>query len=102
VNSTESNIICASKEQIDSKINGGFLSMYSTNYIKVMNDLSNPVHMFMQDYYNSIGSDFSYTLNINLKQLEVMTDTGFMLENFVGIKKPYFDKPDYLFFNCVY
>jgi len=98
VNSTENNNHCKSELDIDSKINGGVLSMYSMNSNLNLKSFEDPVILDYDNIFYSLNSEFTFTLFIQLRNLEIITDHGFILEEISDIKKFYMDKPHLLYY----
>lgn len=98
VNTTINNNHCKSENEIDSKINGGVLSMYSLNSNLNLKSFEEPIKIDYDNIFYSLNSEFTFTLFIQLRKLEIITDHGFILEQFSDMNKYYIDKPHLLYY----
>ena len=98
VNSTENNNFCKPIEEIDEKINGGVISMYSTNYLLDLKDFDSPAKLNFNNIFYSLNTDFTFTLFIQLRKIEIYTDAGFIFEDISMISKFYVDTPHLLYY----
>lgn len=97
-NSTQSSQICKSEAEIDRKIEGGVLSVYSENHILDMNNYDAPVRRFFDDIFYSLNIDFTFTLFISLRPLEFISDGGFILRDEATLFTSYADDPHILYY----
>lgn len=98
VNTTINNNHCKSENEIDSKVNGGVLSMYSLNSNLNLKNFDEPIKIDYDNIFYSLNSEFTFTLFIQLRKLEIITDHGFILEQFSDMNKYYIDKPHLLYY----
>lgn len=98
VNTTANNNHCLPLEDINKYIQGGILSMFTTNSFLNLNDAENPVEVKLQNWYNSLNTDFTYDYFYNLKQLTFEDDKGFLLQD-INVKSYFFfENPLILYF----
>ena len=98
VNSTENNNHCLPIEQIEDKLTGGVLSMYSENHILDINNFETPLKRYFKDIFYSLNIDFTFTLNITLKPIQFITDSGFILQNISELSTTYLENSHILYY----
>lgn len=97
-NSTENNNHCLPNEEINNYIQGGILSMFTTNSFLNLNDAENPVEVKLQNWYNSLNIDFTYDYFYSVKELAFEDDKGFLLQD-INVKSYfYFENPLILYY----
>ena len=98
VNSTENNNHCMPIEQIDDKLTGGMLSTYSENHLLDINNFESPLKRYFKDIFYSLNIEFTFTLNIILKPIQFITDSGFILQNVSELSKTYLENSYLLYY----
>lgn len=98
INSTQNSNNCKPTQEIESKLNGGIISLFSKNYLLDLKDLDNPAKLIYDDIYYSLNSDFTFSLFIQLRKMDISTDNGFILENISYDNKFYADQPHILYY----
>lgn len=79
-NSTESDIICKTQEEIDKKLQGGF---FVINYIDTIfdhKDYENPYKYIRKNYYTSMSNKFVKSITFWLRNIDYITDGGILFE----------------------
>lgn len=87
VNSTTNNK-CLPQDEINSYIQNGVFSLYSSEYIIDQNNYTTPLKKYLRDIYTYTSSDNGVSIMINYGQLTFSTDTGSMFQNFESIVQP--------------
>lgn len=98
INSTLNNNLCLSESDIDLKINGGIIGMFSQNYILNTKSFESPVVPHLDDIYYSLNADLTFDLTIGLKPLLINSDLGFIFKAEEELTKFYSDSPLQLLF----
>ena len=88
VNSTESQIICQSKDTIDKFIQNGVLSMYASDYIIDQKNFEKPTKKFFRDVYNYLSSHDGLIYVIAYGDFKFQTDAGLILQSYDQMKIP--------------
>lgn len=97
-NTTENNDHCLPEEEIVDYLQGGYLSMYTTNSFLDFNNETSPVTLKLSDWFNSINIDLTYDYVYNIKSLLFQDDHGFLLENIQESEFPYYASPSILYY----
>lgn len=98
VNTTLNNNHCFPEEIIDSYVQGGILSMFTTNSFLDMNSPDNPVVLKLQNLIASLNLNFTFSYFYKIKSLKFVDDKGFLLQDFKESYFPYFDNPIILYY----
>jgi len=80
-NSTESNIICKSSEEIQKTLAGGFFVVNHIDTIFEPKNFKNPRKYFRRNYYTTMSNSYFKELNFYFKNIEYNTDQGFLMED---------------------
>ena len=81
VNSTRNNNKCKSREEIEEKLNGGYLGMFITDYSVVPDNFENPKSIYGKNVFTSISGKQYTDIWLYLKQMVINTDTGLVIKN---------------------
>ena len=84
---------CATDNEIKSKLNGGYIGIFMTDFNVLPNNYSNPSNIFGTNVYNAFSIKNHIDYWIYLKPIEVITDNGYFMQN---KKKDDFFGLDYL------
>lgn len=98
VNSTLNNNNCLPEAELNKYLQGGILSMFTTNSFLNLNDPKKPVETKLQNWYNSLNLDFTYDYFYNLKELTFEDDQGFLLKDSTKASYFYYDNPLILYY----
>ena len=98
VNSTENNNHCLPIEQIEDNLTGGMLSVYSENHILDIDNFESPLKRYFNDIFYALNIDFTFTLNITLKPILFITDSGFILQSINQLSSTYLDDSRILYY----
>ena len=81
-NKTDDNLNkCASENEIKSRLNGGYIGIFMTDFNVIPNNYSNPSNIFGTNVYNSFSIRNHVDYWMYLKPIEVITDNGYFMEN---------------------
>ena len=81
-NKTEDNLNkCASENEIKSRLNGGYIGIFMTDFNVIPTNYSNPSNIFGTNVYNSFSIRNHVDYWMYLKPIEVITDNGYFMEN---------------------
>ena len=81
-NKTEDNLNkCASESEIKSRLNGGYIGIFMTDFNVIPTNYSNPSNIFGTNVYNSFSIRNHVDYWMYLKPIEVITDNGYFMEN---------------------
>ena len=81
-NKTEDNLNkCASENEIKSRLNGGYIGIFMTDFNVIPTNFSNPSNIFGTNVYNSFSIKNHVDYWMYLKPIEVITDNGYFMEN---------------------
>jgi hypothetical protein len=96
-NSTKSEIICASPEEISEFVatKPFTWNIYAQNSIINTQNYTDPISYFLLNLYKNIRVDVAKMYNVFLRRQEVETDVGIMLEDLITKFSISFDSADY-------
>lgn len=81
-NSSDSNIICKSEEEINEKINGFWFEMFFLDHFVDIYNYSSPIQTFSNSLYSMVTPDFYKSLNVYYNGITVNTDRGVLFDRF--------------------
>lgn len=97
-NSTENSNHCKPQDEIDEKLQGGVLSIFSVNHILEMNNYDSPVRRIFENIFNSLNIEITFTMFIALRPLEFYSDGGFILKDISYLQTSYSEQPHILYY----
>jgi hypothetical protein len=75
-------VVCKSQEEIDSKLSNGFFTLHFVDMLFDPTDFETPYkYIFRKEYYTSISTKFFKTYSFYFKNVDYVTDAGFLLED---------------------
>ena len=92
VNSSESSIICKSKEDIDYYLKGTFFAIEYQSFNFDPSDYKRPIKPIIVDYITTVTSTYLQEVYIFLKKFLIKTDHGYVFEE---VKENNYTKFDY-------
>lgn len=98
VNSTNNNNHCYPEEEIKSYVQGGLLSMFTTNSFLNLNNPDTPVELKLQNWFTSLSLDFTLSYYYKFSEMRFLDDHGFLLQSIKETKFPYFTNPNILYY----
>jgi hypothetical protein len=72
---------CASENEIQSRLSGGFIGMFMTDFNVIPNNYSHPITIFGTNVYNAFSIKNHIDYWMYLKPIEVITDNGYFMQN---------------------
>ena len=90
INSSLNNNSCASQEEIDSRLDGGYIGMFMTDLDVIPNNFRNPTSFYGKNVFTTFSAREYLDLWVYLKRIELNTDSGLLLnsnhnEEFFGL-----------------
>lgn len=90
INSSLNNNSCASKEEIDSRLDGGYIGMFFTDLSILPNNFENPTNFYGKNLFTTFSAREYLDLYIYFKRIELNTDSGLLInsnksEKFFGL-----------------
>jgi hypothetical protein len=79
INSTLNNYSCSAKEEIESRLSGGYLGLFMSHYTVVPNNYKEPIKLIGKNIFGSFSGKYYSDFFMYLKTLEVNTDKGLLL-----------------------
>lgn len=98
VNSTDNNNHCQDPDYIDDILQGGVITMLTENYNLELNSYETPAARTFSDIFYSLNIEFTFTLYIQLRPLELLSDNGLIFPEIQQISTSYFDDPKVLYY----
>lgn len=98
VNSTNNNNHYYPEEEIKSYVQGGLLSMFTTNSFLNLNNPDTPVELKLQNWFTSLNLDFTLSYYYKFSEMRFLDDHGFLLQSIKETKFPYFTNPNILYY----
>jgi hypothetical protein len=80
-NSTDSKIICKSQEEIDAKLNGGYIGLNFINTIFDPLNFNQPAKYIKNNFYTVLSKKYYKQVDIYFKNIDYNTDKGFLFED---------------------
>ena len=77
-----STVTCGTEEEIANVLDGGFISLSFSNIAIDLTDNKNPLKLFRDGYFTTIGTTFSKSVSLYLQQLEINTDSGWLTTDY--------------------
>jgi hypothetical protein len=90
-NSTESDIICRTKDEIQTYLSGGFFVVNHVDTLFEPKVYENPRKYFRKNFYTTMSNKYYKEITFNFKNVEYNTDQGFLMED---VKQEYFLQSD--------
>lgn len=96
-NSSDSEIVCKTQEEIDKKIEGGYIAVYYVDRDSKPTNYQQPVEEFPGSFFGSVSKNYQKTYVLYMENYEIKTDsslTGYMepkLDKFVKIGRLWTD-----------
>ena len=82
VNSTENDNFCMPQEEIDKRLDGGYIGMFMNDLAIHPDDYSNPSHIFGKNIFSTFSAREYADIWLYLKKVEVHTDNGIILDSY--------------------
>lgn len=79
-NSSDSNIICKSEEEINEKINGFWFEMFFLDHFVDIYNYSSPIQTFSNSLYSLVSPEFYKSLRVYYNGITVKSDVGLLLD----------------------
>ena len=87
-NSTESNVICQSKDAINNLLENGVFSLYTSDYIIDQKNYTTPTKKFFRDVWNYLSTTNGLIYIIAYADFKFQTDIGLLFQNYDEINIP--------------
>ena len=81
-NSSDSDIICKSEEEINEKINGFWFEMFFLDHFVDIYNYSSPIQTFSNSLYSMVTPDFYKSLHVYYNGVTVNTDRGVLFDRY--------------------
>ena len=90
INSSSNNNSCAPQEEIDSRLDGGYIGMFMTDLNVIPNNFHNPTSVYGKNVFTTFSAKEYLDLWLYLKRIQLNTDSGLLLdfnniESFFGL-----------------
>lgn len=82
VNSTENNNFCMPQEEIDKRLDGGYVGLFMNDLSIHPDDYINPSHVFGKNIFSTFSAREYADIWLYLKKIEVQTDNGVILDSY--------------------
>jgi hypothetical protein len=89
--------VCKSQAEIDEKLGGGFFSIYVTDTIFDPTNYTHPENHIVRNYYTSLSKNFFKLYELYFKNIDYVTDSGFLLEDKESKRYLMLDRPNEIF-----
>lgn len=87
INSTLNNYSCSTKEEIETRLSGGYLGLFMSHYTVVPNNYKEPIKLIGKNIFGSFSGKYYSDFFMYLKTLQVNTDKGLFTESLITEKK---------------
>ena len=94
----KSKIKCKSPEEIYDKIDGGYITLNLLNNQLQPKNFSQPIKSFLSNTWNNINLETYTEMLIYLKELNILTDDGFLIKNKKILSSYSFEDPRFLYY----
>lgn len=81
VNSSKNNNSCSSQEEIDSRLDGGYVGIFMTDLNIVPNNFNNPSQLYGKNIFTTFSAREYIELWVYFKRVELNTDDGLLLNS---------------------